>query len=220
MALRTTFSMALRSRPGSPLTSTHGVVGIVEVTSVAAASKRASSSTSSIKSFSERLSNFGLYCPLSRRATVRIRSSMESSWMVSCSMRSSISSRSARSGPRASASARRMRAMGERNSCETPLSRLRSLCDLVAQFSRHRVEVAHQVGNLVAAIADGGAYANIEIAARQLVGRVTQPLDGLAEIVGDDQAHQRGDNGAEFQHPDHVAGNALRERRRNELADQ
>src|ERR1035438_2680605 len=53
------------------------------VASVAAASKLASWSTSSTMSFSNRRSNRGLCCPLSSRATVRICSSIESSWMGS-----------------------------------------------------------------------------------------------------------------------------------------
>ncbi len=68
-------------------------------------------------------------------------------------------------------------------------------------------------------LADGGADANVEIAARKFIGGVAQALNGLAEIVGDDQAHQGRDDGAELQHPEDVAGHALGERRGNELAD-
>ena len=64
------------------------------VAPVAAASKLASCRTSSMMSFSGSARTSACCCPLSRRATVRMRSSMESSCIVSCSMRSSISARS------------------------------------------------------------------------------------------------------------------------------
>ena len=55
--------------------------------------------------------------------------------------------------------------------------------DLVAQFAGHGVEVAHQVGNFVLAIAQVFAGADIEIAAGQFMGGIAHPLDRLGEIV-------------------------------------
>ena len=65
--------------------------------------------------------------------------------------------------------------------------------DLVAQLAGHDVEVAHQVGDFVLAIAEIFAGANVEIAARQFVGGIAQALDGLGEVVRDQQTDKRRD---------------------------
>ena len=90
--------------------------------------------------------------------------------MVSCSMRSSISSRSrvagiARQGQR-QAHARDGRAQFVRD----PAQQAAFTLDLLAQPGRHGVKVAHQVGDLVAAIAQVLAHMNVEIAASPVHG--------------------------------------------------
>ena len=92
--------------------------------------------------------------------------------------------------------------------------------DLVAQLPRHGVEIAHQFGDLVATVPDVSPNANVKIAARQLVRRLAQPLNRLAQVMRDDQAKERGNDGAQLQGPQNIAGHALGERRRNEFRDQ
>ena len=82
--------------------------------------------------------------------------------------------------------------------------------DLIAQLVGHDVEIAHQFGNFVAAVAKILPCTNIEIAARQLMGRIAQALNGLGELMRDHQAKNGGEDGTEFQRPKNIAGNALR----------
>ena len=81
--------------------------------------------------------------------------------------------------------------------------------NLIAQLPGHGVEVAHQVGDFIAPLSYCGAYADVEIAARKLIGRVAQALNRFAEVVRNHQTHESRDDGSQLQHPENVAGHAL-----------
>ncbi len=63
--------------------------------------------------------------------------------------------------------------------------------NLIAQLTSHDVEVAYQVGDFVLAIAEIFSRPDIEIAARQLMSGVAQALDGLGQVVRDQQTNDR-----------------------------
>ena len=92
--------------------------------------------------------------------------------------------------------------------------------NLVAQLASHDVEVAHQVGDFVLPIAQVFAGTNVEIAARKFMGGIAQTLNGLREVVRDQQTDKRRKIVPSFRVQRRSPGTRSRSGGRREFGDQ